>query len=111
MRNLVAPIPRSAREPVAAIVRRIFAKPGRATAMAQLHRLQLHGTNRLERLNKESSAARPSRDLLNRSMLLPIVGTVLAEQDAEWIVAAAGHDPRARALVTPFLHDGGTATL
>lgn len=36
MRNLLATVPRTAREPVAAIVRTIFAQPDAATAMAQL---------------------------------------------------------------------------
>ena len=39
MRNLLATIPHSAREPVAAIVRTIFAQPDGATAMAQLHKV------------------------------------------------------------------------
>ena len=39
MRNLLATIPRSAREPVAAIVRTIFAQPDRATAQAQLRKV------------------------------------------------------------------------
>jgi transposase-like protein len=39
MRNLLATIPHSAREPVAAIVRTIFAQPDAATAMAQLHKV------------------------------------------------------------------------
>jgi len=39
MRNLLATIPHSAREPVAAIVRTIFAQPDRATAMTQLHKV------------------------------------------------------------------------
>jgi putative transposase len=39
MRNLLATIPHSAREPVAAIVRTIFAQPDQATAMAQLHKV------------------------------------------------------------------------
>jgi transposase-like protein len=39
MRNLLATIPHSAREPVAAIVRTIFAQPDRASAMAQLHKV------------------------------------------------------------------------
>jgi len=37
LRNLLATMPHSARELVAAIVRTIFAQPDRATAMAQLH--------------------------------------------------------------------------
>ena len=39
MRNLLATIPHSAREPVAAIVRTVFAQPDLATAMAQLHKV------------------------------------------------------------------------
>jgi transposase-like protein len=39
MRNLLATIPHSAREPVAAIVRTIFAQPDKATAMTQLHKV------------------------------------------------------------------------
>lgn len=39
MRNLLATIPRSAREPVAAIVRTIFAQPDRTTAQAQLRKV------------------------------------------------------------------------
>jgi len=39
MRNLLATIPHSAREPVAAIVRTIFAQPDSATAMAQRHKV------------------------------------------------------------------------
>jgi len=39
MRNLLATIPHSAREPVAAIVRTIFAQPDGPTAMAQLHKV------------------------------------------------------------------------
>jgi transposase-like protein len=39
MRNLLATIPHSAREPVAAIVRTIFAQPDQASAMAQLHKV------------------------------------------------------------------------
>lgn len=39
MRNLLAAIPHSAREPVAGIVRTIFAQPDAATAMAQLHKM------------------------------------------------------------------------
>lgn len=39
MRNLLATIPRSAREPVAAIVRTIFAQPDAVTAQAQLRKV------------------------------------------------------------------------
>ena len=39
MRNLLATIPHTAREAVAAIVRTIFAQPDHATAMAQLHKV------------------------------------------------------------------------
>jgi len=39
MRNLLATIPHSAREPVAAIVRTIFAQPDRASAMVQLNKV------------------------------------------------------------------------
>jgi transposase-like protein len=39
MRNLLATIPHSAREAVAAIVRTIFAQPDMASAMAQLHKV------------------------------------------------------------------------
>ena len=39
MRNLLATIPHSAREPVAAIVRTIFAQPDKPTAMTQLHKV------------------------------------------------------------------------
>jgi putative transposase len=39
MRNLLATVPRSAREPVAAIVRTIFAQPDATTAQAQLRKV------------------------------------------------------------------------
>ena len=39
MRNLLATVPRSAREPVAALVRTIFAQPDHATALVQLHKV------------------------------------------------------------------------
>ena len=39
MRNVLATLPRSAREPVAAIVRTIFAQPDHPTAQAQLQRV------------------------------------------------------------------------
>jgi transposase-like protein len=39
MRNLLATIPHSAREAVAAVVRTIFAQPDMASAMAQLHKV------------------------------------------------------------------------
>jgi transposase-like protein len=39
MRNVLATIPRSAREPVAAIIRTIFAQPDVTTAQAQLHKV------------------------------------------------------------------------
>jgi transposase-like protein len=39
MRNLLATIPHSARDPVAAIVRTVFAQPDLTTAMAQLHKV------------------------------------------------------------------------
>jgi hypothetical protein len=39
MRNLLATIPHSAREPVAAIVRTIFAQADKATAMTQPHKV------------------------------------------------------------------------
>lgn len=39
MRNLLATVPRTAREPVAAIVRTIFAQPDAATAAAQLRKV------------------------------------------------------------------------
>jgi putative transposase len=39
MRNLLATVPHAAREPVAALVRTIFAQPDHATALAQLHKI------------------------------------------------------------------------
>lgn len=39
MRNLLATVPHSAREPVAAIVRTVFAQPGKAPALTQLHKV------------------------------------------------------------------------
>ena len=39
MRNVLATVPHSAREPVAAIVRTIFAQPDKAAAMTQLHKV------------------------------------------------------------------------
>ena len=39
MRNLLATLPQGAREPIAAIVRTIFAQPDHATAMAQLRKV------------------------------------------------------------------------
>ena len=39
MRNLLATVPQGAREPIAAIVRTIFAQPDHASAMAQLHKV------------------------------------------------------------------------
>ena len=39
MRNLLATVPHAAREPIAAIVRTIFAQPDHATALAQLHKV------------------------------------------------------------------------
>ena len=39
MRNVLATIPRTAREPVAAIIRTIFAQPDATTAQAQLHKV------------------------------------------------------------------------
>src|SRR5215204_536856 len=39
MRNLLAAVPQGAREPIAAIVRTIFAQPDHASAMAQLHKV------------------------------------------------------------------------
>lgn len=39
MRNLLATVPQGAREPIAAIVRTIFAQPDHATAMAQLRKV------------------------------------------------------------------------
>lgn len=39
MRNLLATLPHGAREPIAAIVRTIFAQPNHATAMAQLRKV------------------------------------------------------------------------
>lgn len=39
MRNLLATVPQGAREPIAAIVRTIFAQPDHATALAQLHKV------------------------------------------------------------------------
>jgi transposase-like protein len=39
MRNLLATVPHAAREPVAALVRTIFAQPDPATARAQLHKI------------------------------------------------------------------------
>ena len=39
MRNLLATVPQAAREPIAAIVRTIFAQPDHASALAQLHKV------------------------------------------------------------------------
>jgi putative transposase len=39
MRNLLATVPQAMREPIAAIVRTIFAQPDHASAMTQLHRV------------------------------------------------------------------------
>jgi transposase-like protein len=39
MRNLLATVPQGAREPIAAIVRTIFAQPDHATAMTQLRKV------------------------------------------------------------------------
>jgi hypothetical protein len=39
MRNLLATVPQGTREPIAAIVRTIFAQPDHASAMAQLHKV------------------------------------------------------------------------
>jgi transposase-like protein len=39
MRNLLATVPQAMREPIAAIVRTIFAQPDYATSMAQLHKV------------------------------------------------------------------------
>jgi len=39
MRNLLATVPQAAREPIAAIVRTIFAQPDHATALAQLRKV------------------------------------------------------------------------
>jgi putative transposase len=39
MRNLLATVPHAAREPVAALVRTIFAQPDHATALAQLRKV------------------------------------------------------------------------
>lgn len=39
MRNLLATVPQGAREPIAAIVRTIFAQPDHVSAMAQLHKV------------------------------------------------------------------------
>jgi transposase-like protein len=39
MRNLLATVPHAAREPIAAIVRTIFAQPDHASAMVQLHKV------------------------------------------------------------------------
>src|SRR5262249_50040906 len=39
MRNLLATVPHAAREPVAALVRTIFAQPDHATTLAQLHKI------------------------------------------------------------------------
>jgi transposase-like protein len=39
MRNLLATVPQTMREPIAAIVRTIFAQPDYATSMAQLHKV------------------------------------------------------------------------
>jgi putative transposase len=39
MRNLLATVPKGAREAIAAVVRTIFAQPDHATAMAQLNKV------------------------------------------------------------------------
>ena len=68
MRNLLATIPHSAREPVAAIVRTVFAQPDAATAMAQLHKVAdglhkrfPHAAALLEEAAEDILATVPSR--------------------------------------------------
>ena len=121
MRNLLATVPHAAREPVAAVVRTIFAQPDHASALGQLrkvadglrarfaqaatlledaaedilahrhfppeHRVRLHSTNPLERLNKEIKRRSAVVGIFpNRASLLRLVGAILAEQDDEWAV-------------------------
>jgi transposase-like protein len=122
MRNLLATVPQAMREPIAAIVRTIFAQPDHASALTQLHKVsdglrarfpqaaalleeaaedilahkhvpeehrrQLHGTNPLERLNKEIKRRSNVVGIFpNVRAAIRLVGATLLEQDDEWAVA------------------------
>ena len=87
MRNPLATVPQGAREPIAAIVRAIFAQPDHASAMVQLHKVA-DGTNVLERLNKEIKRRSNVVGIFpTPQSVIRLVGAILLEQDDEWAVA------------------------
>jgi transposase-like protein len=122
LKHAMATVPQALREPLAAIVRTIFAQPDHASALTQLHKVsdglrarfpqaaalleeaaedilthkhfpeehrrQLHGTNPLERLNKEIKRRSNVIGIFpNVRATIRLVGAILIEQDDEWAVA------------------------
>jgi putative transposase len=82
MRSLLATVPQAMREPIAAIVRTVFAQPDHASAMTQLHKVSDGLRARFPQAASNVVGIFP-----NVRATIRLVGAILLEQDDEWAVA------------------------
>jgi putative transposase len=90
MRSALAHAPKEQRQTVAALIRTAFVQESEADALAfmtlpKAHRLQIHSTNPLERLNGEIKR-RPDvvGIFANEAAIARLIGAQLLEQNDEW---------------------------